>query len=82
MQTTIEISIYPLREEYEPAILDFIAFLNENKDVVVRVNETSTHLFGDYNTVFDLLKEGIRNTFEKYGKAVFVMKVLNGNLQH
>ncbi|MDP4762378.1 MAG: hypothetical protein NWR30_04885 [Salibacteraceae bacterium] len=82
MQTTIEISIYPLREEYEPAILDFIAFLNENKDVVVRVNETSTHLFGDYNTVFDLLKEGIRNAFEKYGKAVFVMKVLNGNLQH
>ena len=43
MQTTIEISMYPLREEYEPAILDIIAFLNENKDVLVNVGR-----FGPY----------------------------------
>lgn len=81
MQTTIEISMYPLRESYEEAILDFIDFLKSNKYLDVRVNETSTHIFGDYDTVFDSLKEGIRHSFNKYGKAVFVMKVLNGNLK-
>ena len=80
METTIEISMYPLREEYEDAILEFVDFLNE-QGLEVRVNETSTHLFVDYDLVFDALKEGIRASFEKYGIAVFVLKVLNGNLK-
>lgn len=81
MEATVEISMYPLREEYEPAILDFIAHLKKQQHLTVRVNETSTHLFGDFDLIFETLKKGIKTSFEKYGKVVFVMKVLNGNLQ-
>lgn len=81
MKATVEISMYPLREEYEPAILDFISILKAEKELSVRVNETSTHLFGDFDLIFETLKSGIKDSFEKYGKVVFVMKVLNGDLQ-
>lgn len=81
MQTTIEISMYPLRDAYIEPIDFFIDHLKSMDQIDVRVNETSTHIFGDYDLVFNALKEGVRKSFEKYGKAVFVLKILNGNLK-
>jgi uncharacterized protein YqgV (UPF0045/DUF77 family) len=81
MEATVEISMYPLREDYEPAILEFIEVIKRQEQLSVRVNETSTHLFGDFDLIFETLKNGIKTSFEKYGKVVFVMKVLNGNLK-
>lgn len=81
MEATIEISMYPLHQDYEDFILDFIADLKHRSGFEVRVNETSTHLFGDYDDMMDAVKEGIRSSFEKYGKVVFVMKVLGANLK-
>lgn len=73
--------MYPLSEGYEDLVLSFIADLKKDTRVDVRVNETSTHLFGDYDVVFDHLKESIRTSYERYGKNVFVIKVLGGNLK-
>ncbi|MEZ4720567.1 MAG: YkoF family thiamine/hydroxymethylpyrimidine-binding protein [Flavobacteriales bacterium] len=81
MRITIEISMYPLREEYEPAIIEFINELKSVDGLSIRVNPTATHIFGEYDVIFDSLKSCIRHSFEKYGKAVFVLKVLNGDLE-
>lgn len=80
MQATIEISMYPLKEDYETPILAFIDALKKHRGFVVRVNETSTHLFGDYDAIFGALKTEIAAALNTYGKAVFVMKVLGVNL--
>lgn len=80
MEATIEISLYPLNENYEPPILKFIERLESHEGFVVRVNETSTHLFGDYDQIFDALKAEIKRSMLDYGKQVFVMKVLGVNL--
>ncbi len=80
METTIEISLYPLNAEYEPIILDFIHRMEAYGTFTVRVNETSTHLAGDYDTIFDALKTEIKRSNETHGKQVFVMKVLGMNL--
>lgn len=80
MKTTVEISNYPLNADYEPPILDFIGRVKANKNVLVKTNAISTHIVGDYDIVMTILQKEIKDSFEKYGKAIFVMKVLNGGL--
>ena len=80
MKTTVELSKYPLNADYEPPILEFIGRLNANQNITVKTNATSTHVVGDYDEVMNILQKEIKTSFEKYGKAIFVMKVLNGDL--
>jgi len=80
MKATIEISLYPLREEFIPEIDDFIARMKSVAFLTVRVNETSTHISGDYDKVMDAVQSEIKTTFGHEGKFVFAMKVLKGDL--
>ena len=82
MQVTVEISMYPLREDYEPSIIEFINHIKTAEDITVKVNPSATHLFGDYDRVMNSLQETIKFSFQKYGKVVFAMKVLHGNLEY
>lgn len=79
MDITVEISNYPLSEEFEEIILDFIHRC-KSSHVKVIVNATSTHLQGEYDDVMGLLQKEIKHSFEKYGKMIFVIKVLKGKL--
>lgn len=80
MKVTVELSKYPLNENYEPPILDFINRLNQHQNIIVKTNETSTHVVGNYDEVMPILQNEIKQSFEKYGKVIFVMKVLHGEL--
>jgi uncharacterized protein YqgV (UPF0045/DUF77 family) len=80
MQTTIEISNYPLTEAYEDQILDFIERVRSHAGIQFKVNATSTHITGPFDTVFELLQQEIRASYEKYGQMIFVIKVLKGAL--
>lgn len=81
MKTSVDISLYPLSQDYIPAIKEFIERLQQHPDVVVTRNDLSTQLFGDYDVVMDLIKSEIRNSWEKYGKGVFVIKYLLDDLR-
>lgn len=80
MKTTIEISNYPLNADYIPPIKDFIDRLNLNTNIKIKTNATSTHIIGDFDVVMPILQKEIKTSFEKYGKMIFVVKVLNGAL--
>ncbi len=80
MKTTVEISKYPLNESYEPPILDFIERLNKVEGLTVKTNATSTHVVGDYDTVMTAVNAEIKTSFQKYGKVIFVVKILHGAL--
>ncbi len=80
MQTSVEMSYYPLNEEFIPHIKDFIERLNQNKKLVVRTNGMSTQIFGDYDEVMGTITKEIKKSFE-LPHSVFVMKVINANLQ-
>lgn len=81
MEATLEISMYPLHQDYEPHIIDFINGLKKYSSFKVRVNETSTHLFGDFDSIFDALKIEIKKSYSKHEKSVFIMKVLGANIE-
>ena len=76
MDIGVEISLYPLRNDYIPPIKGFIERLNADGRFRVITNDMSTQVFGRYEEVMEALTRELRPTFEKDGKAIFVMKVL------
>jgi len=80
MEIGVEISLYPLTEQFAPAIHDFIARLSAAPEIKVVSGSLSTQLFGEYEQVFEILQRELRAAFESRsqqgGKAVFVLKVL------
>lgn len=85
MKLTIDISKYPLNEDYIPPIKGFIELLNsrlqQHPDVLVLTNTLSTQVFGDYDAVMQALNDCMKWSFEKYGKVIFVVKFLHGDLR-
>ena len=79
MKISVEISYYPLNQEYVPPIREFIDRLHNHKGLTVRTNGMSTQVFGEYGVVFDALRAEIEASFEN-PHSVFVMKVINADL--
>lgn len=80
MTATIEVSMYPLREDYEEQILAFLALLHKESELVIRVNAMSTQVKGDYDLVFETLKNATKEVYKNGVKASFVVKVLHADL--
>jgi len=80
MDIGVEISLYPLRSEFVPAIRAFIARLNDDPRLKVVTNSLSTQVFGAYEEVMEALRRSCSANVPESGarsdKAVFVMKVL------
>jgi hypothetical protein len=76
MDIGVEISLYPLHQQFIAPIQDFIDRLNADGRLRVVTNSMSTQVFGDYDVVMPILLRELRVTFANNAKAVFVMKVL------
>ncbi|MFK7957992.1 MAG: YkoF family thiamine/hydroxymethylpyrimidine-binding protein [Lysobacterales bacterium] len=79
-QVSIEISLYPLRDDFIPPIAQFIERLNGYQELTVQTNCMSTQVFGEYARTLEIVSAEMRKTHAEYPKATFAMKVLNGNL--
>jgi uncharacterized protein YqgV (UPF0045/DUF77 family) len=80
MEIGVEISLYPLAEEFAPEIHDFLARLAAAHDLKVVTTSLSTQIFGEYDRVFEVLRRELHATLESRrrqgGKAALVLKVL------
>ena len=77
MKISVELSMYPLAEQYIPPIELFISVLHHNSNIEVRTNGMSTQLFGEYKEVMHLLSVAMEKSMESEPKVVFVAKFLN-----
>lgn len=80
MKLSVEISNYPLNEAYIPPIKDFIERLKANPRLRISCNTMSTQVFGDYDEVMTILNREMKDSFERYGKMIFVCKFINSDL--
>lgn len=78
MRIAVEMSLYPLADEFIPPILDFIARLKAHPRLAIVTNSMSTQVSGDLDDVFDALRAEIAVTFASPRRSVLVMKVLGG----
>lgn len=77
MQVAVDISLYPLDENFIPPIKDIIGRLEKCEGVEVERNRMSTQLRGEFEVVMAALTTAIGTTFEQVPKAVFAIKILN-----
>ena len=80
MNTSVEISYYPLQEQYLKPIGAFIDRLNTYDGLVIRTNGMSTQVFGAFDEVMGAITAEIKKSFE-VPHSVFVLKVINADLQ-
>lgn len=76
MKTSIEISYYPLLEEFKGPVKNFIVSLQRYDNIKVKSNSMSTHVFGEYDEVMAAVTKCIKDAFE-VPSSIFVLKVMN-----
>ena len=80
MRITAEISLYPLRDDYIPAVQSFIHVLRDQPGIDVRVNQMSTQLTGELADVCRAVETAVARSFESGGSQALVAKFLNADL--
>ena len=76
MRISVDISLYPLSENYVEPILSFIAKLENNNKISVKRNSLSTQVFGEYADVIACLDSDIEAVFKALPESVFVLKLV------
>jgi uncharacterized protein YqgV (UPF0045/DUF77 family) len=81
MNASIEISMYPLTNQYGTPILQFINRLKTYKDLTVISNSMSTQIFGPYDTLMEAIQKEMKTSFELQQNVVMVLKIANLDLR-
>lgn len=76
MEITVEISYYPLMDDYEKPVDSFIEKLAENDKITIEYGTMSSLLTGRYEDVMELLNLQLKPFLEEY-PSVFTLKISN-----
>jgi len=80
MQISVELSCYPLADDFIPMISNFIKKINQHPEVTAITNTMSTQLFGESEVVMSILNKAMESSWAEDGKAIFVCKFINAEL--
>lgn len=78
MYLSVQLSYYPLADDYKPPIREVIARLQAS-GLEVYPNRMSTQVFGEFDEVMRVLSDTLKWSFDTYGKAAFVANFLEGD---
>ena len=77
-QVTIDISMYPNREDFIAPIEGFIEKINHFDGLKITTFPTSTVVQGDYSHAMAAVQDTILACYKEYDMAVYVVKVISG----
>ena len=81
MTSTIEISLYPLCDDYPSHVIHFLSRLKTLPNVEINTNGMSTIIIGEYSSLWKNLGELMAEEL-KSGSSLFVMKVAPGRREY
>jgi uncharacterized protein YqgV (UPF0045/DUF77 family) len=76
MDVALELSLYPLRQDYLPAIRAFIQRLGAQQQLRVETTSMSTQIVGEYGLVMQLLSQELREVLAGPSRTVVIMKLV------
>ena len=79
MEISVDISLYPLKEDYVEPILAFIKGLEKNPNITILKNQLSTQIYGEYDEVMALISSEMKDVFEAMPHSAMVMKFVGTN---
>ena len=78
MKISVELTLTPLHDNFEPSIMHLIKKLRAS-NLIVLENPLSTQVYGDYDEVMDLLKNEIKEAFELMDNGLLFMKIVKSD---
>ncbi|WP_248724849.1 thiamine-binding protein [Seonamhaeicola sp. ML3] len=78
MKISVELTLTPLQDDFEPAIIQFIKNLRAS-NLKVLENPLSTQVYGEYNEVMSVLNKEIKEAFELIDKGLLYMKIVKSD---
>ena len=78
MQISVELTLTPLQDDFEPPIQEFIKRLRASGFTVME-NPLSTQIYGDYNGVMKLLTEEIKTSLSDINTGLLTMKIVKSD---
>jgi uncharacterized protein YqgV (UPF0045/DUF77 family) len=78
MQVTIDISMYPNREDFIPPIKGFIEKINLYDNLKITTFPTSTVVQGEYSYAMEAVQKTIEACYKEFNMAIYVVKVIPG----
>jgi uncharacterized protein YqgV (UPF0045/DUF77 family) len=78
MNISVELTLTPIQDNYEPAIIQLIQNLR-NSGLKVLENPLSTQVYGDYDEVMTVLNNEIKIAMEAVDRGLLYMKIVKSD---
>ena len=78
MKVSIELTLTPLSDDFEPSSRTFIKKIR-TLGFKVMENPLSTQIFGEYDTLMSCIQMTIKETFEEESFVMLNMKIVKGD---
>ncbi|MDP5157941.1 MAG: thiamine-binding protein [Flaviramulus sp.] len=78
MKISVELTLTPLHDNYEPLIIHFIKKLRAS-NLKVLENPLSTQVYGDYDEVMNILTTEIKEVFELLEGGLMYIKIVKSD---
>jgi len=78
MNISVELTLTPLQDDFEPPIIEFIKKLRAS-GLKVLENPLSTQVYGDYDKVMEVLQTEIKEAFELMENGLLHMKIVKSD---
>ena len=78
MNISVELTLMPLKTDFESPIKDFIKRLRDSECTVIE-NPLSTQVYGEYDNVMSFLTKEIKTSFENEEHIIVNLKVVKSD---
>lgn len=78
MKISVELTLTPIQDDYEPIVIDFIKAMRRSGLTVIE-NPLSTQVYGEYDNVMQILREEIQIAFEAMDRGLLQMKIVKSD---
>ena len=78
MKISVELTLTPLQDDYEPAIINFIKSLR-NSGLMVLENPLSTQVYGEYDEVMKVLNREMKMALEAVERGLIYIKIVKSD---
>ncbi|MDX1542823.1 MAG: thiamine-binding protein [Christiangramia sp.] len=81
MKISVELTLSPLQDDFEPLVINFIRKLRDS-GLTIKENPLSTQVYGEYDEVMTLLNKEIKNAFEAIDRGLIHVKIVKSDLSN
>ena len=78
MNISVELTLTPLQDDFEPAIIDLIKRLRAS-GLTILENPISTQVYGDYDTVMSLLQKEMKIALMAIENGLLYIKIVKSD---